>query len=86
VALYIIYVEKSLCLTLSTQYERFFSLSKGVRPISEIIEMTQVKAVYEAPTVAKVGDFETTTQNTGTGGTLDASFPVGTPFADLTFS
>ncbi|MDC7676454.1 lasso RiPP family leader peptide-containing protein [Asticcacaulis machinosus] len=48
--------------------------------------MTQVKAAYEAPTVAKVGDFETTTQNTGTGGTLDATFPIGTPFADLTFS
>lgn len=46
---------------------------------------TQKKS-YEAPQLKKVGSFEAVTQ--GAKGTikLDASFPVGTPLSQLTFS
>lgn len=44
------------------------------------------KSVYERPSLAKVGSIEEVTQAASSGGQLDASFPVTTPFADLTFS
>ena len=48
--------------------------------------MTTEKTVYETPAMTSLGSFETLTQG-GTGRTqLDANFPVGTPFGDLTFS
>lgn len=44
------------------------------------------KAVYEAPVMRAHGKVESVTKG-GTNGTkLDASFPSGTPFADLTLS
>ncbi len=47
--------------------------------------MTQ-KAKYEAPKLNKIGSFETITQGKSHGNSLDAAFPVGTPFSSLTFS
>ncbi len=45
------------------------------------------KSTYAAPAVSKIGSFETTTLATSTvPTTLDATFPDGTPFAQLTFS
>lgn len=44
------------------------------------------KQAYEAPALSVVGTFETITQSTGAGSKLDAAFPGGTPFEDLTFS
>ena len=44
------------------------------------------KQAYEAPALTEVGTFEAITQSTGVGTKLDAAFPSGTPFADLTFS
>ncbi|CAN5359957.1 lasso peptide [soil metagenome] len=44
------------------------------------------KVVYEAPSITEVGTFESLTQGASTGTTLDATFPAGTPFGDLTFS
>lgn len=44
------------------------------------------KAVYEAPTVAEVGTFETITQGSTNGSVLDGTFAVGTPQDQLTFS
>jgi hypothetical protein len=44
------------------------------------------KSVYEAPAMTSLGSFETLTQGAATGSQLDASFPTGTPFGDLTFS
>lgn len=41
---------------------------------------------YEAPTVTTIGDVDDLTQGNSSGGVLDESFPVGTPFSDLTFS
>lgn len=41
---------------------------------------------YEAPSVEKIGTFESITQHAGSGRRLDASFPTDTPFEDLTFS
>lgn len=46
---------------------------------------TQKKS-YEAPRLSKVGSFEAVTQAAGKGSLLDANFPVGTPFGELTFS
>lgn len=45
-----------------------------------------MKTAYETPTVADLGTFETITQGARTGARLDASFPVGTPDENLTFS
>ena len=44
------------------------------------------KAVYEAPTVAEVGTFETLTQGTSSGRFTDAVFPANTPFDEITLS
>lgn len=46
----------------------------------------QAKVEYIAPTIEKIGDFETTTLHSASGGGLDADFPTGTKFGDLTFS
>lgn len=44
------------------------------------------KAIYEAPKLVEIGSFETVTQGAKTGNSLDATFPTGTPFGQLTFS
>lgn len=44
------------------------------------------KATYVKPVLNRVGSFEEITLGNSTGSALDASFPVGTPFSDLTFS
>ncbi|WP_239807405.1 lasso RiPP family leader peptide-containing protein [Croceicoccus hydrothermalis] len=41
---------------------------------------------YEAPKMEKIGSFEELTLGSSTGNFLDADFPDGTPFGDLTFS
>ena len=48
--------------------------------------MTNDKAVYEAPAMTSLGSFETLTQGASVGTNLDATFPQGTAFGDLTFS
>lgn len=48
--------------------------------------MTTVKTPYEAPAMTSLGSFETLTQGGSSGSQLDATFPVGTPFTNLTFS
>ena len=48
--------------------------------------MMSEKPAYEAPAIVSLGSFETLTQGAATGSQLDASFPTGTPFGDLTFS
>ncbi len=44
------------------------------------------KTVYETPELVEVGSFETLTQGTQNGDSLDATFPVNTPRGQLTFS
>lgn len=44
------------------------------------------KKEYRAPKLKVHGALETITQHAGSGSILDASFPSGTPFGDLTFS
>lgn len=41
---------------------------------------------YETPELIEVGSFESITRAAEVGSTLDATFPDGTPFDDLTFS
>lgn len=41
---------------------------------------------YEAPKLTRVGSVESLTSGKSTGSQLDATFPTGTPFGDLTFS
>ena len=48
--------------------------------------MTNDKTVYEAPAMTSLGSFETLTQGASSGSQLDATFPTGTPFGELTFS
>lgn len=48
--------------------------------------MNEARKVYEAPTLAVVGTFETITQAASNGNATDATFPNNTPFAQLTFS
>ncbi|MDX2336170.1 MULTISPECIES: lasso RiPP family leader peptide-containing protein [Brevundimonas] len=48
--------------------------------------MTTVKTPYEAPEMTSLGSFETLTQGASRGSQLDATFPTGTPFGELTFS
>ena len=43
-------------------------------------------ATYEQPTVVDYGDLTELTAGKATGRFLDASFPAGTQFGDLTFS
>ena len=47
---------------------------------------TPAKAIYTPPSMQNLGSFENLTRGGTTGTTLDASFPRGTPFGDLTFS
>lgn len=44
------------------------------------------KPTYEAPTLTVVGTIAEVTQGNSTGNALDANFPAGTTFANLTFS
>jgi hypothetical protein len=48
-------------------------------------EQTQTEQ-YEKPQIADYGDIQELTLATGGKNKLDATFPVGTPFGDLTFS
>jgi hypothetical protein len=41
---------------------------------------------YETPSLEKIGSFEELTLGGASGSALDADYPAGTPFADLTFS
>jgi len=41
---------------------------------------------YEAPKLESHGSIEEVTQGASSGNFLDATFPTGTPFDDLTFS
>ncbi len=41
---------------------------------------------YEVPELTKIGSFEEITQANGAQTALDASFPISTPFNQLTFS
>jgi hypothetical protein len=45
-----------------------------------------MKTKYVAPTFRAHGTLEALTQGNKTGNNLDADFPSGTPFGDLTFS
>ncbi|MEO9652448.1 MAG: lasso RiPP family leader peptide-containing protein [Roseobacter sp.] len=44
------------------------------------------KATYEAPVLRSHGTVEAVTKGGSTGASTDASFPVSTPFADITLS
>lgn len=44
------------------------------------------KIAYSAPEIEDLGAFEEITQGASTGSALDGTFPVGTPFGQLTFS
>jgi hypothetical protein len=41
---------------------------------------------YQSPTVVDYGELTELTAGATTGTSLDATFPSGTPFSDLTFS
>lgn len=45
-----------------------------------------MKMQYVAPVLEEVGSFEAVTLATGNQNQLDATFPVGTPVPNLTFS
>lgn len=45
-----------------------------------------MKTVYEAPVLRAHGKVEAMTKGGTTGTQLDATFPVNTPFSDLTLS
>lgn len=45
-----------------------------------------MKRTYERPAMELLGSFEALTQGGTNGTTLDATFPTGTPFNELTFS
>lgn len=47
---------------------------------------TSEKMAYIKPDLTEVGSFEEVTLGNSTGSELDASFPVGTLFGDLSFS
>jgi hypothetical protein len=47
---------------------------------------TSEKLAYARPSLNQIGSFEEITLGNSTGSALDASFPVGTLFSDLTFS
>ncbi|RYE70651.1 MAG: lasso RiPP family leader peptide-containing protein [Oxalobacteraceae bacterium] len=44
------------------------------------------KKFYEAPALRAHGSIEKLTQGGSTGNNLDAAFPTGTPFSQITFS
>ncbi|MCY7282252.1 MAG: putative RiPP precursor [Cyanobacteria bacterium CAN_BIN43] len=45
-----------------------------------------VKKSYAQPKLTAYGNVEVLTQGASSGPNLDADFPAGTPFSDLTFS
>ncbi len=45
-----------------------------------------LRGLYEKPLVERVGSFEEITRAASDGNALDATFPVNTPFSELTFS
>jgi len=45
-----------------------------------------VKKSYAQPKLTAYGNVEVLTQGASSGPNLDADFPTGTPFGDLTFS
>lgn len=45
-----------------------------------------MKNVYETPVLRVHGKVEAVTKGGKDGNSLDAAYPVGTPFTDLTFS
>lgn len=45
-----------------------------------------MKDVYQAPVLRAHGKVEAVTKGGTTGSSLDATFPAGTPFADVTLS
>jgi hypothetical protein len=45
-----------------------------------------MKKTYSAPVFEDLGSFETLTKGARVGSSLDAEFPAGTAFGDLTFS
>ncbi len=51
-----------------------------------IMDSTNDTPTYEAPMLTVVGTIAEVTQGSASGAATDASFPAGTPFADLTFS
>jgi hypothetical protein len=48
--------------------------------------MNTGKKMYKSPTFQKFGRVERITAGGASGSYLDQSFPVGTPFDDVTFS
>ncbi|TKA94277.1 lasso RiPP family leader peptide-containing protein [Cereibacter changlensis] len=50
------------------------------------MQNTSANVSYEAPKLNVHGSLEDMTQGSSVGNSLDASFPVGTPRGDLTFS
>lgn len=44
------------------------------------------KKPYEKPVLREQGSIEKITKGGADGASLDANFPIGTPFGDLTFS
>lgn len=44
------------------------------------------KSVYEAPVLRSHGTVEAVTKGGSAGTSLDAAFPTGTPFGDVTLS
>jgi hypothetical protein len=53
---------------------------------SEQMKTSTPKREYETPNLEAHGSIEQITQGASTGTALDATFPTGTPFGDLTFS
>lgn len=49
-------------------------------------QIVTAKARYEKPALVAHGTIEQITKGGAVGGALDATFPLGTPFGDLTFS
>ncbi len=50
------------------------------------LEIDMTKLTYTAPRLVRHGSIEAVTKGASTGSALDATFPTGTPFGDLTFS
>lgn len=49
-------------------------------------ESTELRKTYHAPKLEVYGTVEAITKGATSGTKLDASFPIGTPFQDVTFS
>jgi hypothetical protein len=49
-------------------------------------KIEEKKIEYQAPEIVDYGDLTELTAGLSTGANLDASFPDGTPFSQLTFS